>query len=271
MLTDIHEIVRRLLYEEGRISPRDVAIEFRTPTREVLDRDTRPTINCFLFGMHENGDLRQTSFQATRVNGRSERRLPPRRFDLHYMVSTHATEPEDEHRLLWRALATLLRFPELPAAMFPEELRDLPVPLATRTGQEDDSRELPGLWSTLNVEPHPAIAYVITAPLDTELTISSPLVLTRTLRFARSLDGSTEETHIEIGGIVRGRDGAPVAGAVITIEGSAAEGCVTNTEGEFTLRGVPPGSVRLHVTSEGHRARTVSVSVPSDTYDIVLR
>jgi hypothetical protein len=270
MLAEIDEALRDIIYREGRIDRAEVDIQFDAPNRSWIDRLVRPTVNCFLFGMQENGDLRQTSFQATRVNGRAERRLPPRRIDLHYMVSAHTTEPADEHRLLWRVLATLLRFPEFPSETLPDTLRDLPSPLTARTGQADDSRELPGLWGTLGIEPHPAIAYVITAPLDTELTISAPLVLTRTVRFGRSLDGSTEETNTHVGGIVRAKDGTPVAGARVARVGSAAEAVLTNAEGEFTLLNVPSGPVDVRVIQPDGTERTVTIDVPSGSYEIVL-
>src|SRR4051794_18141349 len=124
MLPMIHQAVRRLLYERGRIPSFDVDIRFAAPTRAWIDSLTRPTIDFFLLGVQENTDLRQTSFQSTRVNGRAERRLPPRRVDLTYMVSALASETDDEHLLLWRTLVTLMQFPELPTELLPDEVRD---------------------------------------------------------------------------------------------------------------------------------------------------
>jgi hypothetical protein len=185
------------------------------------------------------------------------------------MVSTHATEQEDEHRLLWRVLATLLRFPELPDERLPEDVRALGVPLAMRVAQEEDSGQLLGLWSGLGVEPHPVIGCVITAPLDLERVFDAPLVLTRMLRFARGLDGVSEHTDMQIGGIVRDGDGAPVGGVTVGIEGRAAS-VLTNAEGAFVLRNVPSGPVRLRVIRPGGAAQIVTTTVPSDRYDIVL-
>jgi len=271
MLTEVDKGLRNVIYEVGRISSAEVDVRFDAPTREWIERLVRPTVNCFLYSVQENGDLRQTGFQATRVNGRAERRVPPRRIDLHYMVSAHATEKEDEHRLLWRVLATLMRFPELPEEWLSEEMRALGVPLAMCVAQEEDNGQLLGLWSGLGVEPHPAVCCVITAPLDLERVFDAPLVLTRTLRFARSLDGVAEHTDIQIGGIVRGGDGTPLGGVVVAIEGSAAEGVVTGAEGIFVLRNVPSGPIRLRATRPDGAERTVDITVPSETYDIVLR
>src|SRR5215469_9515747 len=101
MLLELHNTIRQLIYERGNISPQEVDITFEAPTRERVDKLIRPTISLFLFDLHENTDLRQSDFETTRHNGRAERRMLPRRFDLHYMVSILTTEVEDEQQLLW--------------------------------------------------------------------------------------------------------------------------------------------------------------------------
>src|SRR5947208_13954480 len=104
MLLAIHNTLQRLIYERGRINPNEVGIQFEAPTRERIDKLTRPTVNLFLFDLQENTELRQSNYEVTRNNGRAERRLVPRRFDLRYMVSALTTSVEDEHQLLWRVL-----------------------------------------------------------------------------------------------------------------------------------------------------------------------
>src|SRR5215472_1821305 len=114
MLHEVHNALQRLLYERGQISAREVDIQFERPTRERIDKLTRPTINLFLFDLQENAELRQNGFR-TRSNDRlAERYLPPRYFDLRYMVSILTSAIEDEHLLLWRVLTTLVRHPQIP-------------------------------------------------------------------------------------------------------------------------------------------------------------
>ena len=74
------------------------------------------------------------------------------RIDLRYLVSAHTTETDDEHRLLWRALGTLMKSPELPAAMLPEELRQHDIPLTVRVAQAEDSPRLLDLWGGLGTD-----------------------------------------------------------------------------------------------------------------------
>ncbi len=269
MLPLLHSAVRQLLFEEGQISPLDVDITFTAPTKEWAGRLTRPTLNLLLLDVRENTDLRQTAFQSTRVNGRAEKRLPPRRMDVRYMVSGHATASEDEQQLFWRAMVTLMKSPELPAVLLPDELQQYDVPIMTRVAQPDDSLNVLDVWSALGAEPHPAFCCVITLPVDLDRAISAPLVLTRTLRVGQGA-GAEADSDTQIGGVVRDGEGVPLAGVTVEIEGSAAAGVITNVEGQFTLRHVPVGPLRLRALRPDGRARVAVFSVPSESYDIFL-
>ena len=142
MLLELHNTLQRLLYDRGQISPREVDIMFEAPTRERVDKLTRPTINMFLFDLQENIELRQSNFETTRNNGRAERRQAPRRFDLRYMVSVLTTEVEDEHQLLWRVLLTLVRHPQFPAEVLSDELRVLEPALTTQVSRADEGQRV---------------------------------------------------------------------------------------------------------------------------------
>lgn len=273
MLSEIHAALRQLIWDYGRISPDEVDISFEAPTRERIERLVRPTVSLFLFDLVENTEMRQSSFPTTRLSDHSERRMPPRRVDLRYMVSALTSEIEDEHRLLWRVLATLLKYPQLPDELLPEEARGGEIAVTTKANQMDDGRRLLDVWSGLGATPHPAIYYVVTAPLDLDVVVRSPLVLTRTLRYRRGAGEAGEDTHdtvTDIGGVVRDKNGQPVAGASVLIEGSARESVVTNATGEFILPAVAVGALRLIVTPPGKRARTVAITVPAPSYDVTL-
>jgi hypothetical protein len=258
MLPDLHATLQRLIHERGQIDPAEVDVRFDAPTKDWIERLTRPTVSCFLHDLRENAALRQSTFQTTRVNGRSERRLAPRRIDAHYLVSAHASEPEDEHRLLWRVLATLLRHPEIPADVLPAALVAPDPPLATRIADPDDTTRSLDLWNA-------ALNYVVTMPLDLDVTLEAPLVLTRILRFPRG----NGETSTRIAGIVSDRDGTPLPGITVAREGSAV-GAVTDREGRFALSNVPHGPLRLFVARPGTDPQAVALTVPSARYDVTL-
>lgn len=270
MIVDLLDAIRRLLYEAGRLPASEIDISFEAPTKEWASRLMRPTINIFLFDIRENTDLRQASAPTTRVNGRAERRLPPRRVDLRHMVSAHTTDTGDEHRLLWRALATLMRFPEIPPEMLPEGLRAQGVPLNARTAQADDGARMLDLWSALGEDPHPAFCYVVTAPVDLDISISAPLVLTRTTRYVRTLVDTSQEIGVHVGGVVLGPAGEPVAGVTVRVEGQSGAESVSDAEGRFVLSGLSEGEVSLRITRPDGTEDSRSLQIPSPAYVIEL-
>jgi hypothetical protein len=281
MLLELHNTIQRLIYERGNISPHEVDIMFEAPTRERIDKLIRPAINLFLFDLQENTELRQSDFERTRSNGRAERRMAPRRFDLRYMVSALTTEVEDEHELIWRVLLTLVRYPLFPQELLSEELRSLQPAPTTKVSQADEGQRLSTIWTTLGVPPHPALYYVVTVPVEMNLVIEAPLVLTRTARYMRTHAKEVPpEIATQIGGVVRSAEGKPLANVKVALEGRAAIGSETNEEGHFVLAGVPSGTVKLRLSRPDGAAKIVTVEVPqprleatsSDErpYDIVL-
>ncbi len=282
MLLELHNTLQQLLYDRGQISPREVDITFEAPTCERIDKLTRPTINMFLFDLQENTELRQSNFETTRNNGRAERRQAPRRFDLRYMVSVLTTEVEDEHQLLWRVLLTLVRHPQFPPELLSDELRTLEPALTTQVSRADEGQHLSGVWTALGVPPHPALYYVVTVPVDMNLVIEAPLVLTRTARYRHMYAREVAaEIGTHIGGVVRNEEGKPLAQVKVALEGRGAIEGETNQEGHFVLHGVPPGPIRLHVTRTDGSQKIVPLEVPAphagetldnekSSYDIVL-
>lgn len=272
MLNDLHDGLRRLLWERGQISPDEVDIRFEAPTRELIDRLLRPTINLFLFDVRENTTLRQTNFPSARANGHAERRMPPRRVDLHYIVSALSTEIDDEHELLWRVMVTLMKYPELPRELLPFGLRDVEPPIVARVWPSEEAKSLSDIWSALGAPPRPAITYALTAPVDLDVATTSPLVLTRAARYRRiSRDQTQPDERLQIGGVVRDATGRPLVGARVLLDGSAWQGNVTGAGGEFTLPNVPSGAVMLRIVTPDGVSQQARVTVPSDAYDVTLQ
>ena len=272
MLSDVNNALQRLLYERGLIDPRDVDVEFDAPVKAWVNSLTRPTVNFFLFDVEENTDLRQTGMQATRGNGVGTYRMPPRRFDFRYMVSALSTVVEDEHLLLWRTLVTLMKYQKFPSEVLPDSLRGLEPPLVTKVNKPDDSPRALDIWGALETPPRPALIYVVTTPVDLDIAIQAPLVLTRTARYTRMLSDEREfDGRALIGGVVRDRHGARLAGATVSVEGRAAPDVTTNSDGEFRLASLSVGALTLRVAHASAKTpKLVKIQIPSDSYDIVL-
>lgn len=271
MIHELHGTLQRLLYEKGRVSPDDVDVRFDAPRREWVTSLIRPTLNFFLFDVRENTDLRSTNLQSTKGNGVTQFRLPPRRFDLRFMVSAITTMAEDEHHLLWRAMVTLLKFTDIPRDLLAEPLLALDPPLVAQVVKPEEDGLFLDIWSGLESSPRPALLYVVTAPVELDITFQAPLVFTRTMRYLRTRDTDRPiETGVHIGGVVLDRAGHPLPSARVSIDGRARAEVATDPDGRFVLPGVDAGPVTLRITREGKPPKVVTLAIPSDTYEIVL-
>ncbi len=264
MLPAINRSLQRLLYERGNIEPREVEISFDAPTRERTERQIQPTIYLYLYDMQENLELRHSGMETTRNNGRALHRLAFRLFDLHYMICAPMSNIEDEHQLLWRALTTLVRHAQLPPEMLDEELRSLdPVPQGRLYHDNDIQRSL-SLWSGLAMSPRPSFFYAVTVPVAMDVLSDAPLVLMRTARYrAINSENSEQEARYQVGGVVRDKQGVPLAGVTLTLDGRAMT-YVTNSEGQFVLRDIVPGALHLRITRGSGTPQFFVIEIPAE-------
>src|SRR5262245_57246637 len=133
MLHDLDKTLEKLIMKEGNIPSGEIDIGFDQPTGEWSSRLSRPTLNCWCFDLRENLKLRSIDRNVERMpNGNtSVSTFAPRRIDAMYLITAWARKAEDEHQLLWRALATLKRFTTLDPKRCEGDLRyqTLPIPL----------------------------------------------------------------------------------------------------------------------------------------------
>ena len=237
MLTNLHQSITDLFVKEtvgGDLAAIDV--KFDAPTRDWVDSLIKPTINFFLFDMKENIDLRQNSFEMPKLkdDGRTaDRRLPPRRIDLRYLVSSMCDVTEDEQTLLWKAMWILLKHPK-----FPVWTGDEPAP-SIRVEEKGSLRDVLDLWNAFDARPHPALLCTITMPMDLNVAIESKLVFSRRTQYKvrskdRGIDGRTDSTDFSIAGVVRDQTGQPIAQSEVWVVG-AVNRCNTSSDGRYLL------------------------------------
>src|ERR1700693_5390653 len=104
MFADLDETIRQLLIRDVPHDLSEVDVSFEAPDRERSGRLSRPTINCFLYDVRENLEMRATGCDQMRsnTNGPPTSRRLPARVDATYQITIWARAPEDEHHLLWR-------------------------------------------------------------------------------------------------------------------------------------------------------------------------
>ncbi len=267
MLSELDETIQELLIAEGGFDPAEVDVSFDIPNREWSVGIAKPTLNCYLFDIRENAELRQQGVQTEKHGGNGATRRRPRLFiDFTYLITAWTRAVEDEHRLLWHTLTTLVRFTTLPAGHLQGALREHAQPIYARTAQPNGVLKSPGeFWSALENQLKPSLSYVITLGLERDMLPVGPPVLSTHLRFQLQ---ESQEGPLWFGGAVRDDDGLPVGNVMVEIEGHGFT-AVSDGDGRFRLR-VPAAGRYTLVAHHGGITRRSDVDIPATSYDIHL-
>jgi hypothetical protein len=280
MIDDLDQVLRQLLIRELPIKNHEVDIKFDLPKREWSSRVSRPTLNLFLHDLRENTTLREPAWEIERNgDGTVTKRRKALRVDLHYMITSWvADHPEDEHRLLARALMALFRNPHLPDDLLPESLQDQPVPIPIRVAQYDEFRTPADVWSALDNELRPAIACTVTLALNPYKAITGPLVRTRDLRFGQALDlparqrvdeAAGEDRFWMVGGRLRSREPVDATRTELRLV-DRGQTIAIREDGGFIVGNLEAGEYTLEVSIEDRKPSRHKITVPSSEYDIEL-
>mgnify|MGYP000011032252 CR=1 FL=1 len=276
MIDDLDDVLRKLLVREMPIKNREVEITFDQPRREWSSRQNRPTLNLFLFDIRENATLRAPEWEIKKDgNGKASRRRSAIRLDLHYMITTWASKPEDEHLLLARCLMALYRWPLIPEDLLPEILRDQPSPIPLRVASHDKLTNPAEIWSSLDNEMRPAISMLITLALNPYQEFTGPLVRSRQLRFGQAddlplhpgLDPAAGEDQLwVVGGTLHSR--SPLTEASLTLLERGLT--VPIRDGRFIIGNLESGEYTLELAVAGSKPSRHTIRVPSADYDLRL-
>lgn len=201
MIDQIDESLRRLVLRDA-VNGSGVELSFEAPTKEWASRRSTPTINIYLYDIREDVQLREVEYEEIRDDqGRvTERRPPPRRYTLSYLVTVWTQRPEDEHRVLSSLLACFLKYERLPDDVLAGELAAQPYAIRTTVAlPAPQDRALADLWSALGGELKPSLDLVVTTPFDPNRVLAAgPPVLVPLELVAR--DTTDDELRDTAGG-----------------------------------------------------------------------
>lgn len=267
MIAEMDETIRQLLLHEGGFDTSDVDVSFELPNREWSTGISKPTINCYLFDVRENRDLRQSGMSM--VGGgtpRAMRLREPMRVQLTYLITAWTRQVEDEHRLLFQALYTLFRFPHIPDELRVGALRQQPNPLRTTVVQPDGVLKTTSeFWTALENYLKPSLSYTVNFTLDPAALPAGPPVLAEWLRFRPRSE--TPDEVIAFGGVIRNVKGEPLAGVSVAVDGHRS--VLTDEHGRYRLRVPKPGKYTLRARLNGTEQKR-EVFIPEPDFDVSL-
>lgn len=171
-----------------------VTIAFDSPTAEWAAAAKRPALSLFLHLAAEDPARRAADLLDVRdADGRvTARQAPVRHYQLHYLASAWAADPEHEHRLLGEVLAACAGHDALPAGCLAGVLADEPEPVVLAAGA-----------------PAPVAAHEVWSSLGMPLRASVSLCLIAPLRPALDVDVAAPAEHFTMG--LEAIEAAPVA------------------------------------------------------------
>jgi len=271
MISDLDETLKQLLIKKGGLDPTEVDISFDMPDREWSASISKPTINLYLYDIHENKDLRNNQWAVTSNSGFATRTKPPIRVDLSYLITVWTNDAADQHRLLGHLLATLFRYQELPSDLLQGILKQISYSILTVTAQEDGIlRNAADFWGALDNQLKPSINYIVTIPVETDLALTAPIVYTKLVE-VKVPDTDIVEEIVQISGKVfhKGKPDQVITDASVIVKELQM---TTNTddEGKYTLPKLFSGSYTFEISAPGKKKREFNIAVPSTSYDIEI-
>jgi hypothetical protein len=138
---------------------------------DIPDTDWRAgldtlTVNCYLYDIRENRDMRTVEPFVERDGPLARRRRPPVRIACSYCITgwSPATNEStlDEHRLLSQVLLVLLRNPTIPTSALQGDLANQMPPYPTVIASPDGVKDQPDFWGALDQRLKPSLNYVVT-------------------------------------------------------------------------------------------------------------
>ncbi len=217
MIQDVDESLRALVKRDA-LNGSKADIAFDAPNKEWSSRRNTPTVDLYLYDIREDLEQREVMWEDIRGDSHNarlitERRPPPRRFKLSYLVTAWTQRPEDEHRLLSSLLACFLRNQTMPADVLSGALVQSRQPITLNIAlPPPQDRSISDVWSALGGELKASLDLVVNAPFEVKVAIpAGPPVLEEPRFSFAGPDGESEDAATPAARGGRARRGAAAA------------------------------------------------------------
>jgi Pvc16 N-terminal domain len=166
MIHDVDQLLEEIVRRDA-LNGSSVELVFDAPTRDWVARRNAPAVDLYLYDIREDLDRRVPAWEDMTEGQRvTDRRQPPRRYRLAYLVTAWTQRPEDEHRLLSSLLSCFIRNAMIKVSDLGKSLAEADLPVYIDVAQPPtQDRSLADVWSALGGELKPSLDVVVTAPL----------------------------------------------------------------------------------------------------------
>ncbi|MBE9090188.1 DUF4255 domain-containing protein [Microcystis aeruginosa LEGE 11464] len=183
MIQDLDDTLKELLVQKVPLDPTAIDIKFEVPNKDDWNpKPTKPTINCFLYDIRENQELRSNERYLTRNGTTGTEEIAPTRIDLSYLITVWTTDVADEHQLLGNILKTLLSYPVLPKEVLKGQIVNQSLPLRAWVSQPERTPNAWDFWGALDGRMKAGISYMVTIDVEPFAPVGVRLVTEKVLK-----------------------------------------------------------------------------------------
>jgi hypothetical protein len=271
-LADLDEALRTLLKRElERHGFEGVDIAFDAPATDWSAKLTNPTVNLFLYDLRESVGESEVTTRDVRINGATMSAPPPMRLEVTYSVTAWTKAVQDEHRLLSQVLAILFSHVSLPADLLDGRLASASLFRKIETEVGRPKEEKADFWTSIGGRYKASIDYAVKLEVESGMTFTrGPEVRTQTVHLGiQNGPARTFEELTRFGGIVRDKDGEPVANAWVALP-DLGRMASTNGEGRFVFDAMRPGEHRVVARTAAGEEASGTAKVPGQGIDLEL-
>ncbi len=164
MIQDLDKSLQTLL--ERELSPAVAEICFEAPDSDFAPKSA--TINCYLYEVHENLELRSNEWiRDFRDDGSASQSRSPVRVDCSYLFTVWAADIETEHRILGDLIKVFSTYKTIPDDVLQQSLQAKTTALPEIILQPTQLDNSAAFWQSLGTKPKPALSYTATISIET--------------------------------------------------------------------------------------------------------
>jgi hypothetical protein len=278
MLHEVDQSLKNMLVAEFKdVEGRPIADDSQItigPPPETGFKPKKPTINLFLHDLHESPNLRNFAFETKPTTDDWEvgRSLKPTHLNLSYMITAHAEDPLDEHRLLGETLGILMRKPVVESRHlvgslqnYKDEAMKLSIAQRDHFAHGDGAK----VWQATGHPLRPFIGLVIAAMFDPFETRLTKRVREAIFSLGHEPHPEGEKRQMDIhrvrigaaGMVSDSKSGEPIADVKVSVEGRP-ESTLTDAGGVFYFRNLPVGRHQLTFAKATFKTQVAEAVTP---------